>query len=112
MPKCSLMGINLNFFTGSLPDWILYHPRLLEMVPDILVFNQQENGINTDGKHVGFDNVPANFEYYYKVYPKWRNKYEIKEETSADKAAAVRGLSVEEFTTGKGVTLFSRNRHR
>ncbi|MBR2318820.1 MAG: hypothetical protein IKA52_04010 [Bacteroidaceae bacterium] len=82
LPKCSSLRLNLNFFTGKLPDWLLYHPYLLEWGPEVLIFNQYEKGINTAGDVVGFDNVPQTFDYYYDVFPGMREKYELKEEVS------------------------------
>jgi hypothetical protein len=66
--------------TGKVPDWLLYHPRLLEWGPEVLIFPQQENGVNSDGKSVGFENAPANFEYYFEMYPLYRGRYEFNEE--------------------------------
>lgn len=82
LPKCSSLRLNLNFFTGKLPDWLLYHPYFLEWGPEILIFNQYEKGINTSGTAVGFENVPLTFDYYYDVFPGMREKYELKEEVS------------------------------
>ena len=72
--------MNLNFFTGRLPDWLLYHPHLLDWAPELLIFNQQEQGLNSLGEIVRFDNVPTSFEYYYDALPGTREKYDIKEE--------------------------------
>lgn len=80
LPKAKKLSLNLNFFTGLLPDWILYHPYLIEWIPDILIFNQQEKGFDSNGKAVGFTNVPKTFDYYYEKYPGYREKYEFKEE--------------------------------
>ncbi len=80
LPKMKMLAINLNFFTGKLPDWLLYHPYLHEWVPDLLVFNQQEGGINSEGDRVGFSNAPTNYEYYYAAFPLLRAVYELKEE--------------------------------
>lgn len=79
LPNMELLSLNLNFFTGELPDWLLYHPRLLDWFPDLLIFNQQESGTDSDGNKVRFDNAPTNFEYYYEAFPKMRAKYEISE---------------------------------
>lgn len=79
LPNLKVFRINLNFFTGKIPDWLLYHPKLMEFHPDVLVFNQQENGRNTKGELVRFENEPANFEYYYEAFPKYRDKYTVKE---------------------------------
>lgn len=80
LPNMKMLAINLNFFTGNLPDWLLYHPYLLEWSPEILVFNQQEQGRNSQGEITRFDNEPGSFEYYYKVFPGMREKYEFNEE--------------------------------
>ena len=80
LPKCTSLKLNLNFFTGDLPEWLRYQPHLIEWVPEILIFNQYEKGINSEGKNVGFDNADTNFEYYYKAFPKMRSKFEFKED--------------------------------
>ena len=80
LPKCTSLKLNLNFFTGDLPEWLRYHPHLIEWVPEILIFNQYEKGINSEGKNVGFDNADTNFEYYYEAFPKMRSKFEFKED--------------------------------
>lgn len=82
LPNCTSLRLNLNFFTGKLPDWLRYHPYLMEWIPEILIFNQYEKGINSEGKAVGFDNVESTFDYYYKAFPKMRGKYELKEDVS------------------------------
>lgn len=84
LPNCTNLRLNLNFFTGKLPDWLLFHPHLLEWIPEILIFNQSEKGINSLGENVGFDNVPPTFDYYYDVFPGMREKYELKEEETND----------------------------
>ena len=81
LPNMRSLKINLNFMSGDAPDWLLYHPRLLEWGPEVLIFPQQEKSVNSEGKSVGFDNAPANFEYYFKVYEKYRGRYEFNEET-------------------------------
>lgn len=80
LPRMKHLAINLNFFTGNLPDWILYHPNLLMWYPESLIFNQQETGRDSEGNAVRFDNEPKNFEYYYSVFPGMREKYEFNEE--------------------------------
>lgn len=84
LPHMKLLSLNLNFLTGRIPDWILYHPNFLKWIPELLLFNQQENGINSDGVLVGFDNEPITFDYYYDVFPGTRDKYEIKEELTEE----------------------------
>lgn len=80
LPNVKQLSLNLNFFTGKLPDWLLYHPHLLDWQPELLVFNQQEQGKNSLGELVRFENAPANFEYYYEALPGTREKYELKDE--------------------------------
>lgn len=68
LPNCRTLSLNLNFFTGAVPRWILYHPHLAEWSPAILVFNQQPKGKNSTGAAVGFTNMKEeNFilDYYY-----------------------------------------------
>ncbi len=84
LPNCRMLRLNLNFFTGDLPEWLLYHPRLLEWAPDLLVFNQQEQGVNSAGEHVRFSNEPKTFDYYYDVFPGTREKFEFKEEITEE----------------------------
>ncbi|MCF0176739.1 MAG: hypothetical protein HUJ94_07865 [Bacteroidales bacterium] len=75
LPNARSIRLNLNFFTGKLPDWLLYHPRLIDMDPMTLIFNQQEGGRNSRGELVRFSNEPANYEYYFEAFPKMREKY-------------------------------------
>lgn len=72
LPRARAFSVNLNFFTGELPNWILFHPHFAEWRPTALVFNQQEKGKNSDGEPVGFSNIDAdnyNFSYYYGAKP-------------------------------------------
>ena len=80
MPNMKRLTLNLCFFTGKLPEWVLYHPHLLDWFPESLIYMQKENGIDSDGKLVKFDNEPTDYEYYYNFFPGYREKYEIKEE--------------------------------
>lgn len=87
LPNMKLLSLNLNFFTGDLPKWLLYHPLLLEWFPDLLIFNQQEGGFDSEGNKVRFDNSPTNFEYYYEAFPEMRMKYEIKDNIEDEEGA-------------------------
>ena len=80
LPNCTMLRLNLNFLTGNLPDWLLYHPHFMDWAPDLLIFNQQEKGLNSAGDAVRFDNEPKTFDYYYDVFPGTREKYELKDE--------------------------------
>lgn len=81
LPNMRSLKINLNFMTGDLPEWLIYHPRFLEWGPEVLIFPQQEKAINSEGKNVGFNDVPSSFEYYFEKYPMYRGRYEFNEET-------------------------------
>lgn len=82
LPKMKHFKINLNFLTGSLPKWLLYHPYFMEWYPEMFIYNQMENGIDAQGNAVKFNNTPSNFEYYFNAFPLYRAKYEINEEDS------------------------------
>ena len=80
LPNMKMLTLNLNFFTGNAPDWLLYHPHLLDWYPESLIFLQKENGRDSKGNLVKFANEPTDFEYYYNFFPGYRGKYEMKEE--------------------------------
>ncbi|MCM1150736.1 MAG: leucine-rich repeat domain-containing protein [Alistipes sp.] len=67
LPRTKFFAINLNRLSGSLPDWLLYHPALDWWIPYILIFNQE--GRDAAGTTAGFDNEPVNLNYYYDFYP-------------------------------------------
>lgn len=77
LPNAKRLTLNLNYFTGELPKWLLYHPHLLDWFPEVLIFNQQEMGRDSKGAPVQFSNAPTNFEYYFKAYPLYKEKYEV-----------------------------------
>ncbi len=75
LPNAKRLTLNLNYFTGELPKWLLYHPHLLDWFPEVLIFNQQEMGRDSKGAPVQFSNAPTNFEYYFKkAYPLLQRK--------------------------------------
>ena len=80
LPNMKRLTINLNFFTGKLPKWMLYHPHLLDWFPESLIYMQQVNAYDSEGKSSKFENEPTDYEYYFKFFPGYREKYEIKEE--------------------------------
>lgn len=80
LPKMKRLTLNLNFFTGKLPDWMLYHPHLLDWFPESLIYMQQVNAYDSEGKSSKFENEPTDYEYYFEYFPGYREKYEIKEE--------------------------------
>ena len=80
MPNMKRLTLNLNYFTGRLPDWMLFHPYLLDWFPESLIYMQQVNAFDSNGKAAKFDNEPSNYEDYFDFFPGYREKYEIKEE--------------------------------
>ena len=77
LPNMRSLRLNLNFFSGELPNWLLYHPRLMEWGAETLIYPQQEKGIDSNGNEVGFSNVPLSQEYYFEAYPLLRDRYEF-----------------------------------
>lgn len=68
LPRMRELRLNLNFFTDKAPKWLLYHPYFAYWYPVTLIFNQLENGKDSDGDKVQFSNVDAtnfDFTYYY-----------------------------------------------
>lgn len=80
LPNVRSLCINLNFMTGELPDWLLYHPNIMEWGTEVLVYPQQEKGYDSEGNIVGFTNVPTSTEYYFEAYPLYRSRYEFNDE--------------------------------
>jgi hypothetical protein len=79
LPNMRSLRINLNFMTGELPQWLLYHPNLMEWAPEVLIYPQQEKSFNSEGEAVGFSNTPTSMEYYFEAYPHYRSLYEFEE---------------------------------
>ena len=67
MPTTKMFAVNYNRLTGTLPDWLLYHPALDIWAPYSFIFNQE--GKTTDGTSAGFSNEPTSLDYYYELYP-------------------------------------------
>lgn len=68
LPNCRQLSLNLNFFTGKVPNWILFHPHLVEWNAPTMIFNQQPKGKNSDGAAAGFSNMTEDsysYDYYY-----------------------------------------------
>ncbi len=72
LPNMKHFGINLNRLTGDVPDWILYHPELDNWIPYTFIFQQE--GKDEWGTSAGFDNEPANLNYYYEFYKGYKDK--------------------------------------
>lgn len=91
LPNTKVLSLNLNFMTGKLPNWIIFHPYLIDWYPESMIF-QQEVGKNSDGKDAGFDEVPMDFDYFYgkqtndpnAAFPKYYGKYTLEEEISGE----------------------------
>lgn len=66
IPEMDFFAINLNRLYGELPKWILYHPKLDQWYPDLLIWSQE--GRAKDGNKAGFSNAPTNMNYYYDIY--------------------------------------------
>lgn len=73
LPNAIFFALNLNYFTGEIPEWILYHPQLFFWDPGLLVFNQYQKYMDKEGNPVGFTNIPATLDYYYEIYPEQKD---------------------------------------
>lgn len=65
-PRMKKLSLNLNFMTGKLPDWILYHPYLSFWDPFTMIFQQElSTAKNTKGEVITkFSNEPTNLSNY------------------------------------------------
>lgn len=75
LPKAKYFAFNLNRMYGKLPDWVLYHPNLVEWEPYILCYPQE--GRATNGRAAFFSNVPVNMDYYWKFYEGYKEHVDI-----------------------------------
>lgn len=80
LPNATFLALNLNYFSGELPEWVLYHPQLFFWDANLLVFNQHSQYLDKSGEGVGFTNIPETLDYYYAIYPEQK---EIDAETEA-----------------------------
>ncbi len=78
LPKMKHLAINLNRLTGTCPKWILYHPSLDWWIPYIFIFSQE--GKDDTGMSAGFENEPANLNYYYDFYEGYKKRPGVVEE--------------------------------
>ncbi len=78
LPKMKHLAINLNRLSGTLPFWLLHHPALDWWIPYIFVFSQE--GKDDQGVSAGFDNEPANMNYYYDYYKGYKENHLYEEE--------------------------------
>lgn len=77
MPRTKFFSINFNRMTGTLPDWLLYHPMLDLWNPYSFIFSQE--GKDSTGTSAGFENEPVSLDYYYELYTS-KNKPKAEEE--------------------------------
>lgn len=90
LPNMRVLSLNLNFLTGDMPKWLLFHPYLHNWNPDGLIIPQWIKGKDSNENTVGFENVGANnpnfnYKYYFgdgteagrsgAAYPRYYNKY-------------------------------------
>ena len=74
------LTLNLNFFTGKIPEWLRFHPHLLDWFPEVLIFNQQEMGQDSKGTPVKFSDEPSSLHttsmliLYTNRNMKWKEK--------------------------------------
>ena len=66
MPTTKFFAINLNRLSGTLPDWLLYHPAFDIWLPYSFIFPQE--GRDRNGNQAIFSNEPPSLQYYYDVY--------------------------------------------
>ena len=66
LPTTKMFAINFNRMSGTLPDWLLYHPALDIWAPYSFIFSQE--GKTVDGNNAGFTNEPTSLDYYYDLY--------------------------------------------
>lgn len=96
LPHMRKFSINLNFITGELPAWLVFHPFFVEWEPTGMVLQQQEEGKDSHGNKVGFTGVDDpekfNFTYYYgneteaseSAYPLYYKRYVANSSTDSE----------------------------
>ncbi len=68
LPKARAFSFNLNYLTGGLPKWILFHPYFVEWSPETFIFTQEDEAKDSSSQPVGFNNiddVKFDYSYYY-----------------------------------------------
>jgi hypothetical protein len=80
LPNIKSLRININFLHGDIPDWLLYHPRLMEWNALTFIFPQQEASFDSQGNKSGFSNDYGSYEFYFEKYPLMRGRYEFNDE--------------------------------
>ncbi|MCQ2134985.1 MAG: hypothetical protein MJY88_08455 [Bacteroidales bacterium] len=75
LPNAKFFAFNLNRMYGNVPDWILYHPNLVDWEPYLLCYPQE--GRASNGRAAFFNNVPTNMDYYWKFYEGYKEHVDI-----------------------------------
>lgn len=75
LPNATFFAFNLNRMYGDLPDWVLYHPHLVDWEPYTLCYPQE--GRASNGRAAFFSNVPVNMDYYWKFYEGYKEHVDI-----------------------------------
>ena len=68
LPNARAFSFNLNYLTGALTKWILFHPYCVEWSPETFIFAQEDEAKDSKSQPVGFnniDNVKFDYKYYY-----------------------------------------------
>lgn len=68
LPKARWFSFNLNYLTGPLPKWILFHPYFVSWNPETFVFGQELDCKDSAKDQVGFNNIDVvkfDYSYYY-----------------------------------------------
>ncbi|OKY98781.1 BACON domain-containing protein [Bacteroides sp. 44_46] len=67
LPNARAFSFNLNYLTGALPKWILFHPYFVEWSPETFIFAQEDEAKDSKSQPVGFNNI-NNVKFDYKYY--------------------------------------------
>lgn len=68
LPKARWFSLNLNYLTGPLPKWILFHPYFVAWNPETFIFSQELDYKDSAKEKVGFNNIDVvkfDYGYYY-----------------------------------------------
>ena len=57
LPNARAFSFNLNYLTGALPKWILFHPYFVEWSPETFIFAQEDEAKDSKSQPVGFNNI-------------------------------------------------------
>lgn len=68
LPKARIFSFNLNYLSGPLPKWILFHPYFVAWSPETFIFSQENEYKDSKKVIPGFtniDDVKFDYSYYY-----------------------------------------------